>query len=174
MKLEHKFTSHFLTLLNCFFWLPLAKKLMESIRTHARIQIFHISCSHLFLTKAWIINTVIHRNARSNSGRNINDWYDPNSLSVLSLSCLDDCYFSLHKSCACVHSWPRQRHLTAGRAPGKFPEGLRQVECNCFNPRASKNLHTENSGSCFESSVLWYTNLSDLGIYLILIPTQDN
>lgn len=154
MKLEHKFTSHFLTLLNCFFWLPLTKKLMESIRTHARIQISHISCSQLFLIKAWIINTVVYRKARPNSSRNINDWYNSNSPSFQSLSCLGDCYFSLHKSCACVLSWPRQMHLTARRAPGKFPEGLGRVGCNCFNLSASKNLHTENSGSSFESSTL--------------------
>lgn len=147
---------------------------MKSIRTHAWIQIFHISCSQLFLIKAFIINTVVYRKARPNSSSNINDWCNPNSLSFLSLSCLDVCYFSLHKSCACALSWPRQRHLTAGRAPGKFPEGLRQVECNCFNLSASKNLHTENSGSCLESSTLWYTNLSELCIYLILIATEEN
>lgn len=150
MKLEHKFTRHFLTLLNCFFWLPLAKKLMEGIRTHARIQIFHISCWQLFLIKAWISNTVVYRKARPNSSRNIHDWCNPNSPSFLSLSCLHDCYFSFHKSCASVLSLPRQRHLTAGRAPGKYPEGLRRAECNCFNFCTSENLHTENSEPWFE------------------------
>lgn len=61
-----------------------------------------------------------------------------------------------------------------GRAPGRFPEGLRQGECSCFNLSVSKKLHTENSGSSFKSSTLWYADLSILAIYLMLIPTEDN